>query len=320
MSISVVTYSSDNTYDITDKCSAVSWSNTDPGGDEQATFTYSADWSKTLPELTQGNLMRITEGMDILFQGYISEIQRTSSDMLSIQVTCYGTGIALKRQQMREIYIDKDLNNWIGMSRQRQIIWLGLVYSPGDGQVVPDTTAGNPSINTQYSGAWTLSTKPAVEMWYDAGPCFVGFLTFSWLAGANVSVADTNFSWQAFLSVNDQNTVNTATANLRASGASGSAGMLAPAGTYRYAMLHHSYNTGPAGVDNMNFDMYWSNVAVYGDHGIPLDFSNGYGPDTSGIAGTLPRPGQGFYVSDVINNIIRRQSSVVVDYMDPAFY
>lgn len=287
--------------DITNYLDEFTFSNTDPGGLERATFKFKSDWDNLPSYIEQGNTIIINEGPSIVWAGRLGDIEKNSDADIAVLLTAYGPGIKLKDTYMSEIYVDRDLNSWtVPIARQRKIAYLADSFSPIDGSVKPDDTSASPAIASEVTGAWGSAQRPVSESWYDAGPNnLIKSIYYQWTRFGNINPADTNWSWFVVGSSDELATSYEYTGELRATGPS--VGTLSLTTARQYAYFRFSYNSGPAASDNEQFGIFWQNVAVYGDHGLT---AQGIDP-------------KGFYASDIVSDVLSRASGITARYLEP---
>lgn len=309
--IRVKTFNDTDSWDITPYVEGLSWSSTNPGGDERATFKLKREWFSGAPEIAQGNTLQITDSIYVLWQGRIEENDRDISNTEEIGVTAYGMGVRLKDTTFQRIYVDRDLSHWEPASVQRRLNLANSIspkYTITDPQAKPDDSTGAPSLAAELTGAWALSGVPISEGWYDAGSgVYIGSVYYAWKKNNSVVESDTNWNWQVFLSGDDTAAASLDnTGNLRAAGPG--TGTLASSGSRRYAFAQFNYNSGPAGNDNQVYSLYWTCLAVYGDHGLT----------PQGTASATAA--QGLLGSDIIKDIISLASQVQARHVDDASF
>ena len=100
---------------------------------------------------------------------------------------------------------------------QQRLNFVGS-YTIGDPAVTPDTTTGQSSLATAFTGEWAATSKPLVKAWYDAQRIPIGSLYYAWKKNGNVDSGNANWGWDALLSTDDLQTSTNTTANLRAAG------------------------------------------------------------------------------------------------------
>jgi len=229
------------------------------------------------------------------WEGRIDGLPREVSDTshrISVQAT--GWMAHARDRQFTEIYVDRDLSAWGGMSLGRQATLLTGGYTPNDASQATDVTTATSGIVTSFDGAWSTGFKPVSEAWYDAGPGrYVGKIVYSWLNQKTTTIdyTDTNWQWTIGVAADDTGTSAASAGNLRAASPGG--GTYTPTSLRRYAFTELLYNSSPAGADAAHFGVAWYNLAVYGAHGLTT------------YTGEPVQP-PGVYASDVIKDIAHR--------------
>lgn len=288
MDIHVVTVGQGRTYDLSGLAEGLRYSNVNPGGDERCTFELKRSWFAGAPEISIGNVVRVADGVNVLWQGRAEENDRQVANAEMIGVTAFGSGVALKDSAYPEIYVDRDLSAWGELTRTFRLAAMAAGRSFGANEVAPDA-AGLPGIDLMIQGVIQKSVAGAV---YDAGSVAkIAAIYYDFVAGANVNVADANWAWDVTVAPNDDITGGLGTGNLRA--ASGS-GYFTPATPNRYALIELFYGAAAAGASGTTYDVMFRKPAVYGNHALTRR-----GAD----------PG-GFYTSDLVGDVIGRQSAV----------
>lgn len=237
------------------------FSNVDPGGYEMASFPIPKD----MPQSIRGMPVRIDCGLGVAWEGRISQIQRSLGSKTLI--TCEGYAGRLKDTAVAMIFVDRDLTAWQQPSVQESINLVNGSYSPAGPELQPDPS-GNPSLVTQFTGPWATSGIPLVAGMYDSHGIPISLITYAWQKSALVDNTNPSWQWDVFLSTDDLLTTYDTSGNLRAAGP-GSGQVNATAGNRVYAFLKHQFNTFAGGGANISYGIYWSNVAVYGNHGLP---------------------------------------------------
>lgn len=267
-------------YDLTDDIEGLSYSNVDPGGDEQANFIYRRPWSTNLPEIAKGNLLVIEDGLDVLWQGRIGEPARGGGDSESVAVTGYGLGVRLKDQQLERIYVDSDLGKWQSMSRAMRIAQITSHYIPTDHSVAQDPSSGYPAIVQTFPDSWASPDMPLVQSYYDAGERLkIGAVYYDYVG------IGSGGAWVRKVYSSDDDIGTGASVIADESGATSGTATTTLSTPKRWLILVYAYTTTPDG--GANIYTQWRRVAVYGNHGL-----------------TPRSAGGGFYASDVIPDVI----------------
>lgn len=277
-----------------DEPSGVSWSSTMPGGHEAFDATL-----PRYPDIAYADLGLLSTvrarnaGGEIVTEARLERTPRVSGDQIAVTPSAVGWQAALAdNKSARFLGIDRDLGRWQGPSRQRQINILGL-RTPSGPTTITDASTGAPSLETGFdeSGGWSATSLPLSEGLYDAGAGnLIGRIRADWLRGANVALPNANWIWLGTLSDDDVQTTTDSSGNLNAAGP-GTLN-LASTGSKRFASLTFLYNAaGGTDQSNVHYAIYWSNVRVFGDHGLT-------------IRGSTPAT-EGFYASDLVAHIVR---------------
>lgn len=224
-------------------------------------------------------------GAQIVWRGRLNEFPRQTGDGFTVTPGAEGYTAALRdNQAFREIYVDRDLSKWTGPGVARGLALTASSFSPVAPSVVPDTSAA--SLKTGINDTWAATGRPVAEGWYDAQAIPIGSLYYAWKRDTTTTDnADTNWSWTTALGSDDVLTATTSSAQLRAAGPD--TGTLTASGTRLYAIVQFYYNIA-GGTAGRDFAVYWTCLAVYGNHGLTK----------RGTASATAA--QGFYASDVI--------------------
>ena len=181
------------------------------------------------------------------------------------------------------IFADRDMGRWSSPSVQRKINLLGCSAGVADAAVQPDTTTGQPALLCEIDDAWVSPNVPWVEAWYDAAGLDIASVYYAWKQAG--IAADTNWVWQLVAATDDVVTAFDTTGNLRATGPG--SGTLMPSAGRKFAYIQFRYPVTPAGASGASFPMWWTCLAVYGNHGLTKRGSN------------TATDAQGFYTSDI---------------------
>lgn len=229
-------------------------------------------------------------GNRIVWQGRWKQFPRRHGDSYVVEPGAEGWVAHLRdNKAFREIYRDVDLARWgDGPSVQRRLDATAAGYDPV-GQISTDRNdSGNPVLRQTIVSPWTR--LPLVEAYYDARGIEIGSVAYAWQTGTNVSADDANWYWEIYTSSTDTLAAISKTGDLQPSGSTGSGSLTSVAGRY-FAMAQFFYGlayTGDSGVDR---SLYWSQLAVYGRHGLTK-------------RGT--EPNAGFYLSDLLEDVVSR--------------
>lgn len=254
-------------YDLTAEVDGLNWSSVRKGGDESCAFTVRRSWLPSNPALAKGSLLRVSEGLEVLWQGRIEEHDPTAGDAEEIGITAYGLGARLKDLSFRMIFIDDDLEKWAEPSRARQIILTGAnVPQRGGPEVISDTADALPSLRLNLE-APIRNAVPVIarcEAWYDAGE---GLLLSALRVKGTADTTNANFFFEAHAVNNDGSSAVFETGMGDAFAGAAFEKDYQPANARRYMMVYWN-NSVDTGVAPAQFAVYLSQLRVYGDHGL----------------------------------------------------
>lgn len=170
-----------------------------------------------------------------------------------------ATGVA-------EVYSDKSMERWQGISSTRQATFLAANYSPTDG------SAQNGTIKlTLATLPWTSPGLPVTSMLY-VGPPGVSLGSISCAAIRTSSAwntADANFGFSVGLSTDADVTSYDTSGDVAASLATAySISVPATTATRRYAFIDALYAAANASVSSQEYAAQVEQIAVKGDHGL----------------------------------------------------
>lgn len=291
MSIRVITTNpTGGSYDITDLIDNLSWSSTNPGGDERCSFTFKRSWFSDNPEIAKGAKVRVEDGLQRLWSGRIEERSRGGQSSEEITVTCYGPGQVLKDNLMSMIYVDRELSGWVDPSRNRRyaIINAAIVTAIGP-TIEADTGTGLPS----FALIVPKDTSSMVaEAWYDAGQ---GNLLGSIYVDYTSHAASTDFC--ALYSSDDDNYTGFTARSADMLSSLNAAGTP----TYPVGQRWLVFQVQVGGTGSTDRDITFRRVAVFGDHGLTKRST---------------APTDGFYDSDIVGDVINRTAGITARTVD----
>nr|MBA2525391.1 hypothetical protein [Pyrinomonadaceae bacterium] len=223
---------------------------------------------------------------DTAYEGRVSSAPRSvGSGGHAIDVSVAGWMAETRRRKAREIYVDRDLGKWRGSSAQRQFN-LASTYVVADSTVVPDQTGLLASLKLAMRGPWPTGRSPLCETWYDAGPSSrIGSVHYRYDNGSNVLTSDSNWLLSLRSSNQDDGLNQTDVTGDLAWG--GSNNNYIAVASQRFVWWLFLYGPTPGGAE-LDYTMFIRNVAVYGDHGLPVQ---------------PPAPG-GLLASDIIRHLL----------------
>lgn len=295
MALRIVSIAQGQGFDITDRLTGLRWSSVDPGGDESASFTFHTTWFAANPEIGRGALLRIMQGIDVLWQGRIEETDRGGEQSEEISVTAYGLGARLKDGQFSVVFADRDLSSMRDIGRVRKLVLANALVENGSWAVDNDISGGVPAI---YAEIVSGHGNVLRNLLYDAGQGNTVASVFyepqqtADVTAALVGIIQVNAS-DSFDGTGDQ------TADL-ITGAGASVGAQAtftPSSAQRFV--------------NFYFNAAGDLTKVYGYAMRRLAFFGNHGLTKRGSA-----PNQGFWASDLIRYIVGLVSGVRVRRID----
>jgi hypothetical protein len=224
---------------------------------------------------------------NIAYEGRVAGVPRSMSQTHSVTVQCAGGMAHARDRKMSEIYVDRDLGRWGPPSAQRMVDLLPTRNLQDGRGAISDPTAGNGIYDLYLTGTWTA--VPRVEALYDAGANNkIGSIYYSNAIGNGVSGTDANWTWQIWVSDDDRAT-NAAAVTGNPPGATNTGTLTVPSTTptARFATIMWQHG-GSGGAEGVPYHLYWKQLAVFGNHGLPRR-----GADPGGI-----------YASDAIRHLI----------------
>jgi len=272
--------------DLTRHVQSASWSSVDPGGFEMCQISL----ANAVKAPRAGERITIRYGLEVAWQGRVNDPGNANARETQVEaISGVGYGAGLKDHTMREIYRDIDLGKWAGASVQRRISLDAAGFTTRDPTTQPDTTTGAPSLRTGWDSDWPATEVPTCEALYDAQGVVIGSLYYAWKKGANIGAGPDSWQWDAFLSTVDTMSPNDNTGDLQAAGP-GSGTLSATAANRVFAMVRLLWNAATAaGTQQQSYDLWWTSLAVYGDHGLTKRGSE---------------PNVGFYPTDIAGDVL----------------
>lgn len=284
--------------DVTPNVDALSFSNVDPGGYEQATLSVTGGL-----DIKPGDRLRIYCDAELAWDGRINEPGNGNLASRAIdQITAVGHGATLKDLTYQEIYVDRDLSHWGDTSLARKANLFGANLRVETTTLQADVANARPALQAKISGPWTI--RPVVENQYDSRGVRIGSIFWAYLTGANLDTTDTQWEYQVYMNTSES-PGGAATGQLRVGGTTSASGTLSTNGnTNVYAFTQLIYNTAVGGAAK-EYDLSWTCLAVYGNHGL-----------TKRGTASLTAP-QGFYADDIVRDAIGRAVGTSLSETDP---
>lgn len=222
---------------------------------------------------------------------YEGRITGLPIDSEFVTIECEGWMKALEDDQTaRFLGINRDFNSWgeASVAYQLDDIASNWTYEPGT--VVPDPTSGSPALLTDCELQWESTSRPDAASFFDAQGLDIGLVDYCWKQSGNASA----FAWQVGVAQTDELTgVGDTTGNINAAGP-GSGTLVGGPGRKFAAVEFWTIATTPADPTlNGRVGVYWTMLAVIGNHGLPLQ-------------GTVapPNSARGLLVSDMASYLV----------------
>lgn len=233
-----------------------SFSSTDPGGFEAASFPIPQD----LPQIQRGDPVRLECGLETAWEGRVKEMQRSLGNKTLIQ--CEGYRALLKETSLAEIFVDRDFTHWTDptLARQKELVESSYRLHTRTTGFDP---AGNPAIIHSIQGPWPATeAHPMVESWYDAHGIPIGAVYYEYVAGPTINLADASWFEQIVVADNELGSPNDPSGNF-VTKASASGYLSAGTETRTWAALQTLYGA-VATTSELEFPFYFKKLAVYG--------------------------------------------------------
>jgi hypothetical protein len=270
--------------------SGLRWSSTIPGGHENLDCVLTRDPGVIYNDMERFTTLKIINaGGTVVGEFRLERTPQTAGDQLAISPSAVGWQAHLDdNKAVTIIFIDRELGEWVGPNSQRRLALIAAACDPLD----PRTTQGDdglPSIVLGPQGAWARQNN--TEMYYFMPPGdYAGRVKFDYQASNSVNPADANWVGDVYAgSADGYSTFTSLVADYITGPTSGSVNGDASAvanASRRSLMVRLRYATGPAGLDNGQFDVFLRNVRVFGNHGLT-------------IRGSTAQT-EGFFASDII--------------------
>lgn len=267
-------------------------SSTLPGGFETGDATLPRKPARDYSDIERlATHRRVGAGGEVAYEGRLERAPRVSGDQVAISPSSVGWQAHLEDDKsVKLLGRDIDMSHWASMSVQYRLnlIASAPAYATFDAQTEQDATTGEPSVKTAVQGPWT--NRSAAVAQYDAGSgASIGRIRYSWKRGASVDSANVNWAW--LMRGADDDTMSTSLesdANQRAVGPASSTLVFTSAKRFAQAIVSYAAT---GGVDGLEYPIYWTQLIVYGDHGLTI----------RGL-----EPNAGFYDADLISYALTR--------------
>jgi hypothetical protein len=267
--------------------SAVTFSTSNPGGFSSASVTLPRPENLYADDAKLFSDARFYgPGDETYYEGLVTGVPQVGASEIQLELSGWSS-VLDRYQTFREIYVDRDLSQWVDPGRALRLGGLAVfnsVYGPSQ---EADTNTGIPGL--------TL-TMPATEVnpigyaLYDAGAgCQVGSIYYDM---TSLSIA--GYVGRVGVASTDALTATETTADLLVGVNSAATGTFTPTASYRYGTVE-LYLVGTVGAKDQSMTL--RRLAVFGNHGLT---KRGTAPD------------EGYYASDVIADIVGNAAALNV--------
>lgn len=257
-----------------DLVTALRFSSTMPGGHETLDCTLARRPQVDWPDLKRLTAIRaVGAGGETAWEGRLEGTPRSSGDELAITPSAVGNQAYLEDDKSAtQVYVDRDLTRWTGPSVQRKLDLPARGFTAAGDVAVTADPSGLPALQTSISDTWDASRRKMAEGWYDAGPANkIALLYYAWKRDPAKIDPALAWVWSAFLSDDDVASAFDTPGNLKAAGPG--AGTLAASVARRFALVQLYFNGAGGAVGDL-YPIYWTVLAVYGNHGLTLHSTN----------------------------------------------
>lgn len=240
---------------------ALTFSNSDPGGCEMASAT-----SSELAGLQAGAPVSIRYGTEELFYGTLNEPgddRDAASEQFSM--AALGVGEALKRDQLRALYVSSDLGAWRAPSVARRLQLLDANFRLTEHSVIPDESTGAPAMVMVHQLAG--NAMPITEAVFDPGEGLkVAKVTFDY---STKNTANTDPYWfLSIISTDDDSTTQESSGDYHDGSTTGTASTYSPSPHRRFVYFQFGYSNTTIASPGYDRTLLLRNVVVLGDHGL----------------------------------------------------
>ncbi len=205
---------------------------------------------------------------DTGYEGFISDSRRSFSEeshTLDVTVVGYMASAGAAGEGFTAVFVDRDLSRWGEMSTAHRAALVAGGYNPGGSLTVAPDSAGQPGL---VSARDAPLNKPVNRYVYDAGERNrIGRLHVGSQALETLTTGDTNLNLSVFLWSDDNGADQVYVGENRALT---TLSIDLAATPRRFAVMDWQHQSTNAYTAGSSCAVRWQNVAVYGDHGLPL--------------------------------------------------
>lgn len=244
-------------------------------------------------------------GAEIVWEGFITAAPRSEEDDGAwAEVSAIGWNGSMKDlANFQMIFVSRDLTAFTGPSAGRRSLL--AAFNRRTHRMVNDPNVAAGSVSLEVEGAWPAGITPAAEAWFDAGPKVkIARIYYSVAPSQDLITPWTGWSWTVQAHTDEAGIgTNYSTANLVGASATGA---FVPTAPLRYAALVKTGPGGAAGADGRRYVTTWTDIALYGDHGLTL-----YGAEPRQVR-----------IADAVRYTVQRSATqlqaLATDISDPA--
>jgi hypothetical protein len=279
-----------------DTTSALSFGTVMPGGFDQASVTLQRNPQREWPDISELSTVRFhgKGGREVAWEGRLESAPDQAGDQMSITPGLVGWQSHLDDDSTaRMIYVDGNLSTWSSPTVTRQLYLQtispsGEVNTPGTNPSPPlapgDTSSEVASaLDLALEGPWDGVSW--CEGLYDALGIPIDKIWYAFIIDTT-TMNGTDGNWNLTIGFSDQN-VDSYVDSGDIFAASGQ-GLLQNTADWKFAFVQQSYGAA-AGGDGVSYNIYFTCLCVYGQHGLPLQgtpgATAGYGLLSSDIEG-----------------------------------
>ncbi len=268
-----------------------------PGGFDSMSATLPRRAGVDYSDLERLSTLRVLGvGGEVAGEYRLEATPRVSGDEFSVSPEAVGWQAHLADDETAaEVYVDRDLGNWQGVSRTRRIALIATnTRTVNEGVVDADQGSGLPCISLQVAGNGSAIDQTC-ESWYDAGPgARIGSVYYDYATDSTTATTEPAATWTLRIvnyADDDAATNQQLTADLHTIAESSGSGTSTPTTPQRACWIEWYTPAGSGGTNGVDFSATVRRLTVFGSHGLT---KRGTAPD------------QGYYASDVIANAVSR--------------
>ena len=272
------------------------WGSTMPGGYETCDCVLPRKPGVDYADLERLSTLRVIGvGGKVVGEYRLERSPQTSGDQMAVSPSAVGWQAHLgDNKNVNIIYIDREHGGWVSANSQRRLAQLNGATDPIDSRTT-QAEDGLPSLILGTQGAWTRRFNCEAYYHMPSGDA-VSRIKFDYTAAASVNIGDGNWVGDIFTVTGDGHSafsqLSPADWLAAASGSVDANASAVALASRRAAMVRVFYATGPAGSDNIQYDVFLRHPRVFGNHDLT---PRGASSQT-----------EGFYASDMIADALRK--------------